>query len=505
MAIRLSGMISGLDTDAIIKELMSAQSLKKTKIEQNKEKLEWKKEKWEEMNTKIYSLYTEKLSELKLQGTFLTKKVSSSDESKVKSTATTAVNGSYSLKIESLAAAQYVTGADISSKELKGDSTLISAGMQSGSVITVKTGKSLENTTSITVETDTTVSDLVEKLKGAGLNASFDAANGRFYISAKDSGIDNKFTIESNADAGTGLEVLGLGNISESMALTGQTADDASKMAVVAAADARVQLNGALIASAGNTITANGLTLELTGVTTGAEVINLTVNNDTEAVYTKIKDFFKEYNDLLKEMNEKYNAASARDYAMLTDDDKEAMTEEQIELWENKIKDSLLRRDDTLNSLISTMRTAMQKTVEIDGKTYSLATFGIGTGAYTEKGLIHINGNEDDGEYASKEDQLKKALNEDPETVGKVFSDIMSGLYKDLTDKMSATSISSALTFYNDKQIQSQIDDYETQIDDWEDRLLDLEDRYYKQFSVMESAMAELQSQQTSLGNLMGM
>ena len=77
MAIRLSGMISGLDTDAIIKELMSAQSLKKTKIEQNKEKLEWKKEKWEEMNTKIYSLYTEKLSELKLQGTFLTKKVSS--------------------------------------------------------------------------------------------------------------------------------------------------------------------------------------------------------------------------------------------------------------------------------------------------------------------------------------------------------------------------------------------------------------------------------------------
>lgn len=505
MAIRLSGMISGLDTDAIIKELMSAQSLKKTKIEQNKEKLEWKKEKWEEMNTKIYSLYTEKLSELKLQGTFLTKKVSSSDESKVKSTATTAVNGSYSLKIESLAAAQYVTGADISSKELKGDSTLISAGMQSGSVITVKTGKSLENTTSITIETDTTVSDLVEKLKGAGLNASFDAANGRFYISAKDSGIDNKFTIESNADAGTGLEVLGLGNISESMALTGQTADDASKMAVVAAADARVQLNGALIASAGNTITANGLTLELTGVTTGAEVINLTVNNDTEAVYTKIKDFFKEYNDLLKEMNEKYNAASARDYAMLTDDDKEAMTEEQIELWENKIKDSLLRRDDTLNSLISTMRTAMQKTVEIDGKTYSLATFGIGTGAYTEKGLIHINGNEDDGEYASKEDQLKKALNEDPETVGKVFSDIMSGLYKDLTDKMSATSISSALTFYNDKQIQSQIDDYETQIDDWEDRLLDLEDRYYKQFSVMESAMAELQSQQTSLGNLMGM
>ena len=35
MPIRLSGMASGLDTDAIIKELMSAQSLKKTNIEGN--------------------------------------------------------------------------------------------------------------------------------------------------------------------------------------------------------------------------------------------------------------------------------------------------------------------------------------------------------------------------------------------------------------------------------------------------------------------------------------
>ena len=62
MPIRMSGMISGLDTDAIIKELVSAQSAKKTTLEQNQEKLKWKKEKWEDLNTKIYALYTEKLS-----------------------------------------------------------------------------------------------------------------------------------------------------------------------------------------------------------------------------------------------------------------------------------------------------------------------------------------------------------------------------------------------------------------------------------------------------------
>ena len=90
MAIRMSGMISGLDTDAIIKDLMSAQATKKTSVEQKKEKLDWKKEKWEEMNTKLYSLYTEKLSGLKLQGSYMAKKVTSSDEGKAKATATTA-------------------------------------------------------------------------------------------------------------------------------------------------------------------------------------------------------------------------------------------------------------------------------------------------------------------------------------------------------------------------------------------------------------------------------
>ena len=87
MPIRLSGMASGLDTDAIIKELMSAQSLKKTNIEGNKKKLEWKKEKWEEMNTKLYALYTEKLSSLKLQGSYLAHKAASSDESKLSASA----------------------------------------------------------------------------------------------------------------------------------------------------------------------------------------------------------------------------------------------------------------------------------------------------------------------------------------------------------------------------------------------------------------------------------
>ena len=170
MPIRLGGMISGLDTDAIVKELMSAQSLKKTNVENKKTKLDWKKEKWEELNTKIYSLYTEKLSNLKLQGGYLTKKVSSSDEGRVKATATSASNGSYSLEVKSLASAQYVTGADISAKNLKRTSLLKDAGMSVGQTITIGTLKENAETgvkemvnTSFEVKEDSTDTSTTEE------------------------------------------------------------------------------------------------------------------------------------------------------------------------------------------------------------------------------------------------------------------------------------------------------------------------------------------------------
>ncbi len=533
MPIRMSGMISGLDTDAIIKELMSAQSMKKTSLEQNKEKLSWKKDKWEDLNTKIYALYTEKLSSLKMQGTYLAKKATSSNPDKADATATTASTGSYELTVSKLASSQFVTGADISAKGLKKSSTLVEAGMTAGQTITVKldkpvtvskaTAETNESTegaegaaataeatetvseTKIEITSDMKISDFTAKLQEAGLNANFDDATGRFYISAKSSGESSKFTIASDNAGEGGLSAIGLGNIDDTLATTGQTAPNGSSMAVVAAKDAEVVLNGATIKSATNTITANGLTINLKGTTQEGERITINVGNDADTVYDKVKEFVKSYNELLTEMYDSYNAKSARGYAMLTDEEKEAMTDKQVELWEDKIKGSLLRNDTTLNSLMSTFRTAMQATVEVDGKKYSLSSFGIVTGVYTEHGLLHIKGNPDDGDYNGEEDGLKKAFETDPETAGKALSKLFSGFYDTLTKQMSASSISSALTLYNDKQIQSQIDTYSKQISTWEDKLQDLEDRYYKQFSSMESSLANLQNKQNQLAGMLGM
>ena len=55
MAVRITGLNSGLDTDAIVQELVKSYSGQKENIEKKQTKLEWKQEAWKELNTKIYS------------------------------------------------------------------------------------------------------------------------------------------------------------------------------------------------------------------------------------------------------------------------------------------------------------------------------------------------------------------------------------------------------------------------------------------------------------------
>ena len=142
---------------------------------------------------------------------------------------------------------------------------------------------------------------------------------------------------------------------------------------------------------------------------------------------------------------------------------------------------------------------------KVDGKTYSLASLGIKTSSdYTEKGLLHIAGDADDDTYSSDTNKLKQMLEEDPDVVMEVLSNAAKELYSTFTDKMARTSLSSALTFYNDKQMTTQQNQYKTEIADWDKKLKDMEDRYYKQFTAMETAMQKLQSQSNYFASMMG-
>lgn len=327
---------------------------------------------------------------------------------------------------------------------------------------------------------------------------------------------DLKAAVETNlknaaaygtATSADGLLALGLSEIDD----TSVSAGGANGMAVVAAANAVFVLDGAEMEETSNNFTVNGITLDISATTLNKDTgdydtVQITVGKDGDSTYNLIKEALTEYNSLIEEMNKLYRADSARGYDPLTDEQKEAMTEEDIKNWEDKIKGSLLRRDNTLGSLLSGMRTALSSTYtdEETGKTYSLSTYGIVTGNYTENGKLHIYGNEDDATYATYTDRLKAALEEDPDQVMEVLTNVFGQLYETMTEKCAKTEVSSALTFYNDKQYNKLLKGYEKDLDTMEDRIKDLEDKYYKQFTAMETAMSKLQSQQNSLASLLG-
>lgn len=718
MAIRVSGLISGLDTDSIVQELVSAYSTKKEKYEKAQTKQEWKMDAWKTMNSKIYGFYTSSLSNMRMSTAYSMKTSSVSNSSVATVTASSsAVNGTQKMKVNKLASSAYMTGGvvklsddknDTGNKKVTGSTALSDMGIETGSKIAV-------NDKEIEIADGMTVNQLVAKLKDAGVNASFDETNQRFFVNSKTSGAEGEFTITANNASGlNALQSLGLfatkdvdgndtaelkkykdiadgtvtakddeqrqvaeaivkiygntytadnlaadkktvtdyeaqqalaseykkytdikdnfeknkarynelaagldGNkaklfktvtkedgsteqvqytdeelaemkafikenngtadtaIAQQMAekqaiLDAKAAVDeyeeldktitdnqseydeavqklkdnastysaaadyvnnddnktayASAKAAIAAADAaskssdvaringqdaEIVLNGATFTSSTGTFSINGLSITATQVTGADEEVSITTTNDTQAMYDKIKEFIGKYNELIKEMDTAYNAASAGDYEPLTDDEKEDMSDKEIEKWETKIKDSLLRRDSTLGNTSSAMKSLMNASYDINGKTYSLSTFGISTGGYftsdtNERGCLHIDGDKDDDTTSGNADKLMAAINENPEVVAAFFQKLSAGVYNDLTKRMATSSMSSVYTIYNDKQMSSEYSEYKDKISQWKDKLDYYEEFYYKKFSAMETALSKLQSSTQNLSSLFG-
>lgn len=797
MAIRVSGLVSGLDTDSIVQELVAAYSTKKDKHVKAQNKLEWKMDAWKELNKKVNSLY-KKLGNMRFSSYYNKKTTSISDSTKATVTASnSAINGTQSLKINEVASTGYVTGGQLK-YGTTASTTLGELGLNPGDTgkIAVKTKNGTKN---IDVSADMKISDFVNKLKDAGVSASYDSTYNRLYISAKDSGVENDFALTaadanglkalqglkvytnstanqeayeqwdrfaidvngntkylmnadgsialdgngqkipngafdaSNIDANatkanfkqildkieqyqgegtdsikklqetnaglrtdqtnlqadrkyavafmdmkgtlamktadgsstklTGLEQSKLeamlkktddelkadgetarfNELKEKLGLsdedfkklrtnanavkayeddpdnadvkkaindaydvyvnTGSDADlqqwmsdnadaitdvsnkmklnddsiafmesyiknnelltasapkatltDEQKAAMSASelaaweadnsTDARAQrlkdqydyvqrvkgdsslytsdavridgtnasitLNNVDYVSASNNITVNGLTITALQKTGANETLSVTTQADVQGMYDTIKDFLKEYNALIKEMDELYNADSAKGYEPLTDDEKADMTDKEIEKWEEKIKKSLLRRDDTLSSVMNLMTTSMAQGFTLsDGKKYSLASFGIKTQGYLsaaehEGSVYHIDGDKEDEISSGSTDKLLAALQKDPEMVQEFFQKLSDNLYNNLDKRMKSTTMHSRYSIYNDKQMQRDYDEYTKTIKKWEDKVSSMEEYYYNKFAAMEKALSSLQSSTSALSGLLG-
>lgn len=548
MAIRVSGLISGLDTDSIVHELVSAYSTKKEKYEKAQTKQEWKMDAWKTMNSKIYGFYTSSLSNMRMSTAYSlkTSSVSNSNIATVKASSS-AVNGTQKMKVNKLASSAYMTGGvvklsddknDTGNKKVTGSTALSDMGIETGSKIAV-------NDTEIEITDGMTVNQLISKFKDAGINASFDETNQRFFVNAKTSGAEGEFTLMANNEEGfDALQKLGLfaayttekdtdgkqtvetAEMTKYRKLLASGTDEQKKLAKkiieevengkvssdaarISGQDAEIVLNGATFTSSTGTFSINGLSITAMQVTAAGEEVSITTSNDTQGMYNKIKEFLGKYNELIKDMDTAYNAAAAKDYEPLTDDEKKDMSDSEIEKWETKIKDSLLRRDSTLGNTSSALKSLMNTSFEINGKTYSLSSFGINTASYfsadtNEKGCLHIDGDADDATTSGNEDKLMAAINEDPEVVAEFFQKLSTSVYNDLTKRMASSSVSSIYTIYNDKQMSSEYSDYKDKVSKWQEKLEYYEEFYYKKFSAMEKALSKLQSSTSSLSNLLG-
>ena len=408
-------------------------------------------------------------------------------------------------------------------------------------------GNAVTKTVSLTK--DSTVQDVVNALKDNGLNASFDANNGRIFVSSKNTGKAADFSLSSattklvekkDADGNVIKDSNGKPEM-ESVTLSGEEQVASKKLigllglntdssntygnkaAKIDGRDAVIVLNGVKYTNTTNDFAINGLNISVNGVTddvadpdstdlsslNDSTAISINTTTDSQGIYDTVKDFLTEYNNIINEITKLYNADSAGSYEPLTDDEKDKMSDTEIEKWETKIKDSLLRRDSSLSSVMNTMMTSMSQPIEINGKSYSLSSFGIQTLGYlnaaeNEQNAYHIDGDEDDENTSGKQDKLMAAITSDPDTVIEFMKQLSTNLYKSIDDQMQSNDLRSRYKIYNDKEMDKQYTNLTKTIKEWESKVSDKEDYYYKQFSNMETALAKLQSQTSSISSMLG-
>ncbi len=494
----LSG--SGLDIDQMVSDLTKAQRIKQDKIKQNKTIAEWQRSYYREINNSLRSL-RDTVFTMKLQGTYQAKTATSSNEAIVKVSATSSsVVGTQEIKVTSLAG-----NARLNSYEaVSFDSTKTNLSEQlglsgAGSVVFTINGSEEISIDTSTDTIDTLVSQINKAKKtvvvdgvstevSAGVTAVFDKNLNRMFISSTSTGAAAAIDFD---------DVSGAAELFGSLKLDGNPeAGITDPFAAISGTDAVFEFNGTLLNQSANQFTIAGISYTLTGVST--ETVQVNTRTDVDTIYNSIKTFVDLYNTTIDKINSKISEERDSDYLPLTDEERESLTDDQEKQWEEKAKTGILRSDTLLGRITTSMRSALSSVVDGTGSDYSiLASIGITTGDYSEKGKLYID-----------ETKLKEAISDDPAAISDLFSKssdesgekgLAVRLYESLNSGIDqlidkAGSESSGST-YDNSYMGKKITDFSKQISNWDTRLINLEDRYYKQFTAMETALNMLNQQ----------
>ena len=486
--IKLPGLATGMDTDAVVKQMVTNEQNKIDKAKQKEQIINWQQEIYRDIisdvkgfNDKYFSV-TSKDSIIS-SSAWNTLTTTSSNSNVLTATATSdASNIDYTFDIIKLAESAKIS----SSITLNKDSKLIDLGASEGSTFKFALGKDNKGdilySETITIEKDDTIDSLIGKINKASkgdIKASYSQMSGKFTIETTKTGINTGFAItDENGNLSDSLDFLfkgtGFSGVSTgSNSIINVTSNDGSFSTT---------LN-----EESNSFTIDGINYSVNAIGTS----QITSKKDVEPVVTKMKAFVDDYNKIMDKMYELVTQKKNKDYPPLTDAQKKEMDDDEIEDWEEKAKAGILRNDDEMNKFINDMKNAI---------------FGDNIAILSEMGITSSDDYHKKGQLALNEEKLTKALEDNSQKVYEVFAKDSSSAMEKIKStinkyvgnsksvfarKAGLEKTSSAVNNFYSEQLKKQAD----LIKKLQNQMYDKENKLYKKFGILESSMSKLNSQ----------
>lgn len=512
MALRISGLASGMDTETMVKELMTAHRIPLDKITQKKQYTEWQRDDYRTVNRSLNDFRNLTNDSMLRQSTFIKKTVTSSapDDVSVKNINSTS-DFSGKIKVEKLAesATMQSTSSVLASEANLKDKLLNTGG--NFTITAINADGKLDAGYEVKITPESTMQSVLDDInKNSGVTAFYDSFTGKiafttkFSGDAKDKDGNDVAEIQFSGNSGNANSYAFLKVASDNVEAA-KNEDSEGKTITPSGTlgkNAKFTYNGLTTERQTNTFQISGFEISLKQA--NQKEITFSSAPDIDSILGSVTKFVDEYNKLIGDLNTQIRETKYKDYQPLTEKEKESLSEDQIKKWDEKAMSGTLKNDSIITSVLNKMRSAMSSAVGKSPNSISLSQLGITTSSnYLENGKLTID-----------ETKLRAAISEDPNQVYELFAsngeaDSEKGIARRLTKALeearksiTAKAGSESATVNNNFVLGRLLDGYDNQVKRFEDRLATMESRYWKQFTSMEKAIQQANSQSTYLAGM---
>lgn len=477
---KITGLASGMDIDSIMEKLMKAESAQMEKLQQQKQKYEWKRDAYREVNTTLSAFEKGMLDNYGWSKNW-NAKTATSTSSSVSVTANSTASGNLTIT-EATAATSGQKLVDLKGTGFTNQSTLADLGIAGDGSIKIKAVNDAGEYTEKEIEYKKTdkISDLMSKINNSGVGITALSSTDTISLQANSTGKGADGSIAVTADSNGVFQKLGLTDG------TGKVAEGTNGSMVV---------NGVKMESTSNKYNVSGYTVKVTNnIVAGTDApAKISSTTETKSIVDKVKEFVATYNGLIEDLNKRVSEKKNLSYQPLTDAQKAELKDDEIKKWEDKAKAGLLKSDANINKVLSDMRS-------------TISNYGAGSDdMLTKIGISTSKTWSDNGKLEIDENKLTKALEEDPNVVMRIFTGDPEKGTKGIVSELRTTAQNAVKNIEKTAGRESASDssyalgknlqDINMKIDDWKDRLKGIEERYWKQFAAMESAIQKANSQ----------